>query len=588
MCGIAGYVGRRKASEILLGSLRRLEYRGYDSCGIAVLNEKIEVRKDAGFVDEVCEKERFTELNGSIGIAHTRWATHGNVCKKNAHPHLDCSGEIAVVHNGIISNFRELKEKLVKLNHVFKSETDTEVIAHLIEEKLKKYKNFEDAFREALKEIKGTFAVAVLYSREKKIYCARMESPLLIGIGKGEMFVGSDISSFLDHTNLAVALEDGEYAVIDEKSYFVKKISSAEEVIRKPFKINFSIEKAEKGGYTHYMLKEIFEQPEVVKNALSVDVSELAKLVDRYDRVIFTGAGTSLHACMHAEYYFKRLADKFVVAVDSSELAEKCVIDEKTLVVGVTQSGETYDTLSAMKFAKKKGAKIASIVNVVGSTATRLADLSILQGSGLEIAVCATKTFTSQLAIILKTAIELGKMYGNTVELVENELFKISSYIKDVLKKDKEIKKVAEENFTKDNYFYIARGLLLPSALEGALKLKEITYMHAEGMSAGLLKHGTISLIDERFLTVALVGTEENRKKVISNIEEIKARGGSVVTITTKKVEECINIVVPETVEEVLPLIYAPVYQLLAYYTAVRLGRNVDKPRALAKSVTVE
>ncbi len=586
MCGIAGYIGKRKASEILLNSLRRLEYRGYDSCGIAVLNEKIEVRKDAGFVDEVSKKERFTELKGSIGIAHTRWATHGNVCKENAHPHLDCSGEIAVVHNGIISNFRELKEKLN--NHKFRSETDTEVVAHLIEDKLKKYKNFEKAFREALKEVKGTFALAVLYSRERKIYCARKESPLLIGVGKGEMFLGSDISSFLEHTNLAVALEDGEYAILDENSYYIRKISSAEDVFREPFKIDFSIEKAEKGGYAHYMLKEIFEQPETVRNALSVDVGELVDLIDKYDRVIFTGAGTSLHACMHAEYYFKRLADKFVVAVDSSELAEKCVVDKRTLVVGVTQSGETYDTLSAMKFAKKRNAKIASIVNVVGSTATRLADVSILQGSGLEIAVCATKTFTSQLAIILKTALELGKIYGKDVSSVERELSNISSYMREVLRKDKEIKKVAEENFTKENYFYIARGLLLPSALEGALKLKEITYMHAEGMSAGLLKHGTISLIDERFLTIALIGTGENRKKVISNIEEIKARGGKVVAITTKEAENCINIVVPDAREEILPLVYAPVYQLLAYYTAVKLGRNVDKPRALAKSVTVE
>lgn len=586
MCGIAGYIGKKKASEILLNSLRRLEYRGYDSCGIAVLNEKIEVRKDAGFVDEVCEKERFTEVDGSIGIAHTRWATHGNVCKENAHPHLDCSGKIAVVHNGIISNFKELKKKLK--NHRFVSETDTEVVAHLIEEKLKIYNNFEIAFREALKEIKGTYAVAVLFSDDRKIYCARMESPLLIGLGKGEMFLGSDISSFLEHTNLAVALEDGEYAVVNEDSYVIKKITSGEEVFRKPFKINFSLEKAEKGGYAHYMLKEIFEQPETVKNALSVDVGELADLIDKYDRVIFTGAGTSLHACMHAEYYFKKLADKFVFAVDSSELAEKCVIDEKTLVIGVTQSGETYDTLSAMKYAKKKNAKIASIVNVVGSTATRLADLSILQGSGLEIAVCATKTFTSQLAIILKTSIELGKKFGKDVDEVEKELSRVSSYIRDVLRRDNKIKEVAERYFNKENYFYIARGLLLPSALEGALKLKEITYMHAEGMSAGMLKHGTISLIDDRFLTVALVGVGENRKKIISNIEEIKARGGSVVAIATEKIEDNINIVVPKTREEILPLVYAPVYQLLAYYTAVKLGRNVDKPRALAKSVTVE
>lgn len=616
MCGIAGYIGRKKAAPIILRNLKRLEYRGYDSCGIATVENKsrLHIKKDAGRIDEINKKLKLDTLLGSAGIGHTRWATHGNVSKKNAHPHVDCKKEIAIVHNGIISNYAELREELMKNGHVFSSETDSECIAHLIEENYEG--NIEKALRAALGKVKGTYALLVLSAQEpEKLLCARNESPLVLGIGSGEMFVGSDVASFLHFTKKAVPLDDGEYAVITERKYEVKEIDSGRILEKEILEIAWSEEAAEKEGYKHFMLKEIFEQPQTIINALHVypqDIRKLAEMIKNSEKVYLAAAGTSLHAALVAEHWFSQLCGKLIVALDASELVSRGVIDKNTLIIGITQSGETYDTLAAMRYAKNKGAKVAAIVNVIGSTATRLADQVVLQGSGIEVSVCATKTFTSQLTILLRTAIALAEMHsfrmnegisdtrtlasakrmqGKNVEKIKSELLRSPAYAEESLRLNEEIKRIAAKYFRVKNYIYIGKGINLPSALEGALKLKEITYNHAEGMSGGMLKHGTISLIDKGMNTVAIVPAKgENRTKIISNIQEVKARDGVVIGITSgKPVEQCdVNVVAPECDELISPIVFAPIYQLLAYHTAVNLKRDVDKPRALAKSVTVE
>ncbi len=602
MCGIVGYIGDKKAAPIVHQNLKRLEYRGYDSCGIATYSgssrssSSILLKKEVGMIDSIHEEVNLDGLPGNIGIGHTRWATHGGVTKENAHPHTSCNGKIALVHNGIISNYLELKAMLEKKGHRFKSQTDTECIVHLIEEKYDGCgRNIEYATIAALKEIKGTYATIIISADDPDmLICARNESPLLLGIGENEMYVGSDIASFLKHTTKAVPLDDGEYAVVTKSGYRIKDIQSGRELDKEILEIDWSDEAAKKEGYEHFMLKEIHEQPQTIANALNVypeDIQKLAGMIDEAKTVYMIAAGTSLHAAIVSEYWFSNLCGKVVYAVDSSELVNKGVVDRDTLVISITQSGETYDTLAAMRFAKHRGAKTATIVNVIGSTATRMADHFILQSSGIEISVCATKTFTSQLVILLRTALELARMQGRDVSKIEAELSKCSEYIKEVFKSQDKIKDVAKEHFCVKNYIYIGKGINLPSALEGALKFKEITYNHAEGMSGGLLKHGTISLIDSDMHTVAVIpAAGENRQKMMSNIQEVKARGGVVIGITSgEPVPQCdANILVPGCSEIISPIVFAPAYQLLAYYTAVSLGRNVDKPRALAKSVTVE
>jgi glucosamine--fructose-6-phosphate aminotransferase (isomerizing) len=592
MCGIVGYVGNRNAGEVIFQGLKRLEYRGYDSCGIASIDRELKVKKDVGMIDEIEAKHGLSGIRGSVGIGHTRWATHGGVTKANAHPHLDCSREIAVVHNGIISNHEELRAKLEARGHVFASETDTEVVPHLIEEYYTS--SLEEAVRSALAEIEGTYALLVISTREpEKIVAARRESPLVLGVGEGEMFVASDIFSFLKHTRRALPLDDGEYAVITPRSYVVKDLATGKEKHKEVISVEWSDEEARKDGYPHFMLKEIHEQPHTVASALNIyheDVAKLAEMIASAERVYITGAGTSLHAAMVAEYWFASLAEKVVIAIDSSELKNKGVVDENTLVVGITQSGETYDTLAALRYAKQHHGSTAAIVNVIGSTATRMVDHVLMQGSGIEIAVCATKTYTSQLTLLLRVALELAERRGRDVSRLKGELRSLPEKLSGVLALEPEIKRVAEEHFDVKNYLFIGKGINHPTALEGALKLKEISYLHAEGMSSGLLKHGTISLIDKDMHTVAFVPAHgENRKRIMSNIQEVKAREGKVIAIASGESVACdACITIEECSEELSPILFAPVFQLLAYYVALKLGRNVDKPRALAKSVTVE
>ncbi|WP_456420100.1 glutamine--fructose-6-phosphate transaminase (isomerizing) [Methanocaldococcus infernus] len=552
---------------------------------------KIEkVESDVDYVYDL-EVDEYHNFIGNLIVNHnSRWATHGKVSKENAHPHTDCSGKIAIVHNGIITNYMELKEELIKKGHKFKSETDSEVIAHLIEEELKSCKDFKEAVRRALKKVKGTYALAIIHEDHPNLLIgARNESPLIVGLGEDEFFLGSDITAFLDYTKRAMILKDKDIVFIENGKIWVE--NEGKVVEREIIKIDLDISQAEKGGYEHFMLKEIMEQKETLKISSKIsekEIKELSKLIEKYDKVYFIGMGTSYHACIYAEYLFAKL-NKLVIAQEASEFLNKGVVDKDTLVIAITQSGETYDTLKAMRFAKERGAKVVSIVNVLGSTATREADLTILMGAGIEIAVCATKTFTSQLTIIYRAFIEYGKLLGKDMRRYEEELKKLPNYIEEVLNKREKIKEIAN-SLKVSNYIFISKGINLVSALEGALKFKEITYLHAEGMSSGMLKHGTISLIDENMDTIAIVPPKESAvySSIISNIEEVRARNGKVIAITPTPLKNTINIEVPNVIEEISPIVYAPAYQLLAYYKAVQLGRDVDKPRGLAKSVTVE
>jgi glucosamine--fructose-6-phosphate aminotransferase (isomerizing) len=596
MCGIVGYVGGRDATQVILDGLRILEYRGYDSCGIATFDSQLEIKKDQGMIDEVDSVQRFLEMKGAVGIGHTRWATHGPPSMENAHPHTDCKGEIAIVHNGIISNYLDLKKGLVERGHVFTSETDSEVLAHLIEEKHRDV-GLEEAVVSALKPVEGSYALLAISSREPgRIICIRHESPLMLGIGEGENFLGSDLAAFLSYTKHAVPLDDMEYAVVDSDGWIVKDVRSGEVREKEVMEISWDVQMAQKEGYPTFMLKEIHEQPKTVKDALMVydkDIRRLAEMIDSAKRTYIIGAGTSLNSAWVSFYWFARLCRKPIIVMDSSEFIEGGICDEDTLVIGITQSGETYDTLSAIRFAKNFSAKTASIVNVIGSTATRESDHVVMQNSGIEISVCATKTFTSQMVILLRTALALAKTLNTDereLQAVEDELSKVPEYIEAVLESKDEVKEVAKRYFNVKNYLYIGKGISLPTALEGALKFKEITYFHAEGMSSGLLKHGTISLIDDDMVTVAIIpSNSKNRSRIISNVQEIKARGGLVIGVVSgEPVEQCdVSICAPECHELIAPFVLTVVCQLLAYYTAVHHNRNVDRPRALAKSVTV-
>ena len=612
MCGIIGYIGNKKSIPILLNGLKRLEYRGYDSCGIGGLNKlengnyKLVIKKNTGKLNEVIEKENFNEINSNIGIAHNRWATHGGITKENAHPHINSDNTIGVVHNGIISNYLELKNKLIKNGHKFKSETDTEIIPHLIEEELKKYNNYTkkeyiNAIKNALNKIDGTYGLVIINSKFPNLLIgAKKESPLILGISENEYYLGSDLSAFIEYTKNIVPLEDNDLVIIEKNnnnnSIKYNIINNENNVTenRNIITVNWNIEDAEKEGYDHFMLKEIMEEPVVINNSLKISSSEinkLAKEIKNCNKIYIVAMGTSLHAGMIAEYWFAKYG-KLVIPCDSSEFLIKNVIDKNTLVIGITQSGETYDTIKALKYAKEKGAKTATIVNVIGSTATRVADISIMMGSGIEISVCATKTYMSQLTILFRLFIEYGKLINKNIGEYTVELNNIPEYIKNVISENNQklIKNIAE-NLTVKNYLFISKGVNLPNALEGALKFKEITYLHAEGMSSGFLKHGTISLIDENMDTVVILPPKNSKlhKSVLANIEEIKARNGKVVVIGPSIDINFENyICIPEIIEELSPFVYAPICQLLAYYKAVQLGKDVDKPRGLAKSVTVE
>lgn len=590
MCGIVGYIGYRRADKVVVSALKRLEYRGYDSWGIAISDENLRVYKRVGAIGEAAEAE-FGD--SSMAIGHTRWATHGKPSEINAHPHLDCDKRIAIVHNGIIENFLPLKEKLIKEGHRFVSETDTEVIAHLIE------KNYEGKLEEAivasLSELKGSYAFVALSSEERKLVACRYKSPLILGIGDGEYFVASDVPAILDYTNRVVYLEDGDLVIITDSGYEIQ--SEGLKVERRIELVPWSIEDAEKSGYEHFMLKEIHETPRVIEDTLVGYVSETIDLDVGFaagiSEIIFVACGTSYHAALVGKYLIEEMTGIPVRVEYASEFNYHQTPLGRSLVIGITQSGETADTLEALRRAKGFGARILAITNVLGSSVTRIADYVVYTRAGPEICVAATKTFIAQLAIIYLIAAKLSMLTRSKIERFTLELKLLPEKVQRILDKEGEIKKIGELLAGFENIMYIGRGLGFPIALEGALKMKEISYIHAEGYPAGELKHGPFALLGKNTPVVACIVRDNTYEIMLNNIKEVKARDSLVVAIadeSDEEVEKYVDVVIktPSVHHAFTPLTHSIALQLLAYYTAKARGCEIDKPRNLAKSVTVE
>lgn len=613
MCGIVGYVGERDATDVLLKGLKRLEYRGYDSAGIALLNGGLHFKKGKGKVDGLAKKVKQAGVEGKIGIGHTRWATHGEPNDINSHPHLSESGNIAVVHNGIIENYTTLKKQLISRGKTFHSQTDTEIVAQLLEEiyLTSQGVTFEQAIQLTLKQIVGTYGLAIVNKDiPDKIFIARKGSPLLLGIGDNEMFIASDASPIVGYTNKVVYLDDGEMATITKDSYSVKTIEDVE-LTKEVHELAISIDEIEKAGYPHFMLKEIFEQPRSIADCMRGRVNvennsiQLGGIEDVMDdlvnakRIVIAACGTSWHSGLVGEYLFEYLAKTPVEVEYASEFRYRDpLIGKGDVLLVISQSGETADTIAALREAKKRGALVLGICNVVGSTISRETDAGVFTHAGPEIGVASTKAFTAQVVVLTMMALALGKRKGvlNEDELSSfiKELAKIPSKVEYILEHiDESIQKMAGLFTYAPNFLYLGRSYNFPVALEGALKLKEISYIHAEGYPAAEMKHGPIALIDEMMPVVVIAATDHTNEKMISNIEEVKARKGRIISIMNDENSDVMDlsefhISIPSTKDCFTPLLTVIPLQLLSYYIAVNRGCNVDQPRNLAKSVTVE
>lgn len=593
MCGIVGCILKNEedAAPVLLDCISKLEYRGYDSIGIATVNDDINIKKDKGNIEEVNNKLDLADMEGSYGIAHVRWATHGNPSKENAHPHTDESGSIAIVHNGIIENYLEIKADLESEGHVFKSDTDTEVIPHLIEKFMKEGNDLEHAVCETIKVIHGAYAIAAMSKDEgEKIVAVRKDSPLIVGVGDGQYFVASDSPAILEYTNNIIYPERDEIVILEKTGVTVKDING--NILEKEIeKIEWTSEMAEKEGYDHFMIKEINEQATAVKNTLT-EKENIKKVVDEMDdisRICFVACGTSYHASITGKYLLETLAGIPTDVILASEFKYSTnTLNEDTLVIFISQSGETADALKALDVANETS-KTLGIVNVAGSSITRRAKYVIQTQAGPEIGVAATKTYLSQLTAVYLFAALMAKN-GDLLK----ELDKVPSYIDELLENVDNIKEMATKYKDSKDFFFIGRGFSYPVALEGALKLKEITYIHAEGYAAGELKHGPLALIEEGIPVVVILPPGEDHRKTMSNLEEVKSRGASVIGVGSEKDEalalksdDCFA--VNDDVGEILaPLVYIVPLQLLSYYVAIEKELDPDKPRNLAKSVTVE
>ena len=608
MCGIVGYIGKKSVVPVLIEGLKRLEYRGYDSAGIAVYSDTgLIVQKVAGRVSRLEDLIKDQKVASTIGIAHTRWATHGEPTDKNAHPHTDCKGRIAVVHNGIIENCYALRQYLKQKGHKLRTETDTEVIAHLIEE------NYEDnllkAVRIALSEVEGTYGLAVIsLDHPREIVCARNGSPLVLGDGGDEFFVASDVAPIIPYTRQVVYLEDGELVSIKDTGFTISTLEE-KEITPKIEEISWTLGQIEKHGYSHFMLKEIFEQPSTLRNAIRgrLNMTDGTARLDGLDRhheqlenvekIVLTACGTAWHAGLIGEYMLEEMTRVPVEVEYASEFRYRSpVVDKKTILFAISQSGETSDTLAALKEAKRRGATALGVCNVVGSTIARATDGGVYIHAGPEIGVASTKAFTSQIMVLGLISLLMGRMRTISVDKgrgIIKAIEKIPDQVAKILELDKKIKDIALDFYKKKNFLFLGRGYNFPVALEGALKLKEISYIHAEGYPAAEMKHGPIALIDENMPVVFVAIRDYVFDKVLSNIEEVKSRRGVVIAITTEgdkeiqsKVKYCIPI--PKTIDILTPLLTVIPLQLLAYHIATLKGFDVDRPRNLAKSVTVE
>ncbi len=594
MCGIVGYTGNRQALPILINCLRKLEYRGYDSCGVAVTTDTIQICKDAIRVDNL--SKIVPAIPGHTGIGHTRWATHGRPSQKNAHPHSDCSSKISVVHNGVITNYQELRNKLKAEGHIFVSETDTEVIPHLIE------KNFHgdliQAIEDTLTMLEGSYAIIVMLAGESQLIAAKKDSPMIIGIGDQDNFIASDVPALLEYTNRVVYMEDGDLAIVNPGSVDFKHLG--EKTNREEQRVLWSVEEAQKGGYEHFMLKEIHEQPRVIRNTVGEYARVASPMVDlsvvknkRTDPVLFLACGTSYNASLVGKHVFEDLLKIPVRTEIASEFNYYNNTLTEGLVIAITQSGETADTLKAMKRVKESGCNVVSITNVVGSSASRLANQVFYTRAGPEISVAATKSFTAQLMILYLLALTYAESSSGRLEELNTGLRQLPSKVQQVLDNEVRTVECAKYLAEYDNVFYIGRGINYPVALEGALKLKETSYIHAEGLAAGEMKHHTLAVLSGRTPVIALLTRDNTYEAMLTNIKEIKARGTPVIAITEEEngnLEELVDQIIP--VPHVDPL-FSPVVNIIAlhlitYFTAKNRGCPIDFPRNLAKSVTVE
>ena len=613
MCGIVAYIGEKQAYDIVVKGLKRLEYRGYDSAGVALLNGDMRIYKKQGKVSSLEEEAAGKDITGCMGMGHTRWATHGEPNDRNSHPHLSESGDLAIIHNGIIENYATLKAGMEKKGHTFHSDTDTEVLAHLIEDvMLNTGLPLADAVRSALKQVVGAYAIVILSKNHPEhLIAARKGSPLVVGLGKdrGEFFFASDATPIVEYTNKVIYLKDGEIAIVENKELTVKSI---ENVVQVPYvqELELSLEQLEKGGYPHFMLKEIYEQPRSIFDSFRGrfdsstgevhmrSMEDYAERLMEIKRLILIGCGTSWHAGLVAEYLFEDLARVPVEVEYASEFRYRNpVLYADDLVIAISQSGETADSLAAMDLAKRKGASVFGVCNVVGSSIPRLSDAGAYTHAGPEIGVASTKAFTAQVTVLALMAVGMAKLRG-TMNLVAiksfyEEMEAIPEKIEKALLLNDQMIALAEQYKDARNFLYLGRGYNFPVALEGALKLKEISYIHAEGYPAAEMKHGPIALIDEEMPVVVIATNSEHYEKVVSNIQEVKARKGKVIALVSEGNRDLDNMVdhvveVPETIEPLSPLINTVPLQLLSYHIAVMRGCNVDQPRNLAKSVTVE
>lgn len=610
MCGIVGYIGEKKAVPILIGGLQKLEYRGYDSAGVAVYNTdgSIKVRKYKGRLAVLEEHLKKETLDGSLGIGHTRWATHGEPSDINSHPHTNCSNGIAVVHNGIIENYMSIKSMLIEQGYKFVSDTDTEVLAHYVDYFYKG--DLVEAVKKVLEKIRGSYAFAVISKSEPdKIVCVRKENPLIVGAGVGENFIASDIPAILEHTRKIYLLNENELAVIekDKVSFYDE---SGKAVTKDIFEVNWDVAAAEKGGYEHFMIKEIHEQPKAIKDTMTSrvlpdsatikldDIKLTKEQLEQFSKIYMVACGTAFHACMVGKYVIEKLA-RIPVEVDiASEFRYRDpIIDEKTLTIVVSQSGETLDTLAALKEAKRKGSRILSIVNVVGSSIARESHDVFYTWAGPEIAVASTKAYTTQLIALYTVALYLAKLKGTVkdeqIKAIKDEMMTLPQLVEEALKNKDIIQKFATKNSNAKDVFYLGRGIDYAIALEGSLKLKEISYIHSEAYAAGELKHGTIALIEQGTIVMAVLTQDALYEKMVSNVKEVKARGAFVFAIAKEgntEVEKVADytMYIPNVSDILTPVVAITPLQLLAYYMAVEKGCDVDKPRNLAKSVTVE
>ena len=605
MCGIIGCASRGvRVAPILHLGLKRLEYRGYDSAGIATVDgNSVHVKKDSGKIDEIHERLNLDDLPGFIGIAHTRWATHGAPSQANAHPHLDCDKRIAIVHNGIIENFLELKEELLDRKHVFNSRTDTEVIAHLIEENMKGGKDLLEAVMTAVRRLRGSYALAVISADEPdKIVFARKESPLVLGIGDGMNFMASDVAAFIEHTRRVIFVGDGEAGYITPSEIKVYKLESGVEVEKKVTELSWTVEMAERSGYPHFMLKEIYEQPFAIGEALRAQEKYLDLITEFLDRgkdIFLLAAGTSYNACVAASYMFSKVARLATTPIIASEFIENYgrSIGVDTVILAVSQSGETADVLAAIDHARMTAATILGITNVVGSTLTRISRAYILQNSGPEIGVAATKTFTAQLTVLAQLALRLarkrGKLAQYEIDELRDELKNLPKLVKKTLDiSDNPIKKLAQKLAGAQSIFFLGRGISYATALEARLKVMELSYIPCIAYPAGESKHGPISVVEKGYPVFFIAPQDSTRKYVIGNIMEMKARGAEIYCVGTEGDEELKEnsdwwLGLPKVNEILSPIIYVIPFQFLAYYLALERGYDPDKPRNLAKSVTV-